>query len=169
MHRFKMGHYSRNLTMMTYAGNQTQNSTGTSWTQYELRQRWNLQLASSQPSSLQPTCYDYTPTTPWNFWILLQFVLRFDPADRFQNTRAHPADATHGRRALPAAAEIVMVWSLGLNGSGSTAVSAQGKGLINMYLVYYQWTSLQPFHEILMLDWILELVWTIWKFHGTNW
>jgi len=29
----------------------------------------------------------------------IQFVLRFDPADRFRNARARPADATHGRKA----------------------------------------------------------------------
>ena len=49
------------LSAYTYAGIWTQDSTGTSWTPYRLSQRFHL--ASSQSSSLQPTCYDYTPKT----------------------------------------------------------------------------------------------------------
>ena len=93
----------------------------------------------------------------------IQFVLHFDPEWHIPKYTC----AAHRRKELHA--ETVMVQGLGRIGSRSTTVSARGKGLINMYLFYYQWTSFKPFWEILTLNRILELVQMFWEFVETNW
>ena len=56
--------------------------------------------------------------------------------DKIRNTRACPEDATHGGKTLSTGPRLLWFWFLkgGIpdDGSRSTAVSARGKGLINM-------------------------------------
>jgi len=107
MHRFKKENFSRHLHLMTYAGFELRIPRAQANTVSVRPKVSPRQIAALLPPPEVLRIYTKNVVQLLNAPYSIQFVLRFDPADRFRNACARPEDATNGGKALPA--ETVMV------------------------------------------------------------